>query len=80
MRVRKLKKTKTNKGKQSNKKLEDTKAGIRSQKFKTERQYNDKKKNVQRTDNNLQNTTQITKDQATRTLLKSVENTGAPEG
>jgi hypothetical protein len=50
--VRKFKKTKTNKEKQSNEKLEDTKAGIRSQKSKTERQYNDKKKNVQRTDNN----------------------------
>jgi hypothetical protein len=39
--VRKFKKTKTNKEKQSNEKLEDTKAGIRSQKSKTERQYND---------------------------------------
>jgi len=39
-----------------------------------------KRKKCKITKNNLQNTTRKTKDQATRALLKSVVNTGTPEG
>ena len=42
--------------------LEDTKRKIRSRKLKTNRQYNDTKKKVNGENNDLQNTTQNTKD------------------
>ena len=54
------------------KKFDDTKGVIRSCKSK-ERQYSDQRKKNKRTNNNLnvQNTTQKTKDRATRIPLKS---------
>jgi len=48
-------------------KYEDTKGVIRSHKSKKDGQYNGQK----RTNNDLQNITQETKDQATRTPLKT---------
>jgi len=48
---------------------------IRSRKLKKDRQYNDQKKK----DNDLQNTTQKTKDRATRTPLKTGVIAGVPE-
>ena len=50
-------------------KFEDTKGVIRSHKSK-DRQYNGRKKNDKRTNNDLQNITQKTKDQVTQTPLK----------
>ena len=56
-------------------KLDDTKVVIRSRKSKKNRQYNDHKKVDKKTNNDLQNTTQKTKNLGTRTPLKSgVEN------
>jgi hypothetical protein len=51
-------------------KFEDTKGVIRSHKSK-DRQHNGQKKKNQRTNNDLQNITQKTKDQATWTSLKT---------
>ena len=65
----------TSESEKAKKKTSIRKAGIRSRKSKTERQYNGKKKN-----DNLQNTAQKTKVRAVRTLLNSVVYTGAPEG
>ena len=56
--------------------FEDTKWVIRSRILKKNRQENDQKKKVQT--NDLENTTNNTKDGATRNLLKL--NAGAPEG
>jgi len=53
------------------KKIEDSKVDIRSHKSKMDRQYNDQKKN-----NDLHNSTQKTKDLATRTHLKHEVNSG----
>ena len=52
--------------------LEDTKRVIRIRKSKKNRQRNGQKKKDKRTNNDLQNTTQKTKDRATRTPLKKV--------
>ena len=49
-------------------KFEDTKGVIRSRKSKNDRQYNGQKK---KGNNNLQSTTQKTKNQATQTPLKT---------
>jgi hypothetical protein len=59
------------------KEVEDTRGTIIIRKSKNVRQHNGQK---QRTNNDLQNTTQITKDIATRTPLKPEVNSGAPEG
>ena len=50
-------------------KFEDSKGEIISCKSKKDTQHNDEKKNYKRTNNDLQNTTQKTKDRATRTPL-----------
>jgi len=50
--------------------LEDTKRVIRIHKSKKNRQHNGLKKKDKRRNNDLQNTTQKTKDRATRTPLK----------
>jgi len=42
--------------------IKDTKGVIRSRKWKMTRQYNDQKQKDKKTNNNLQNTTQKTKD------------------
>jgi hypothetical protein len=52
-------------------KFEDTTGVIRSRKSKMGRQYNGQKKKEKRTDNDLQNITQKTKDRATGTPLKT---------
>ena len=44
------------------------------------RHHNDQKKNDKRTNNDLQNTTQNTKDWATRTARKTEVNSYAPDG
>ena len=51
--------------------FEDTKGVISSRKSK-DKQHNDQQKKNQRTNNDLQNITQKTKYQATRTLLKQL--------
>ena len=51
-------------------KLEDIKEVIRNRKSKKDRKLNGQKNKDKRTSNDLQNTTQKTKDRATRTLLK----------
>ena len=51
----------------------DTKGVIRSHKSKKEKQYSCQKRNDNRTNNGLQNTTQKTKDRVTRTSLKTGE-------
>jgi len=51
-----------------------------SEKKKKGRQYDGQKKKNKRTNNNLQNITQKTKDRATQTSLKTGVNSGAPEG
>ena len=51
--------------------FEDTKGVIRIRKSKKERQHNDNKKQNNMTNNDLQNTTQKTKERATRTPLKT---------
>jgi len=56
--------------------FEDIKGVINIRKSKSYWQDNGHKKSDRRTNNNLQNTTQKTKDRATRTP----QNTGAPEG
>ena len=61
-------------------KLENIKGVIRSRKSKTNRQYNGQVKKHKRTNNDLQSITQKTKDRATRTPLKQVVKSGAPEG
>ena len=55
----------------NNEDLEDTKRVFRIRKSKKNRQHNGQKKKDKRTNNNLQNITQKTKDRATRTPLKS---------
>ena len=57
------------------KKFEDTKGVIRSRKLK-DRQNQGQKKKDNRTNNDLQNITQETKDRAKRTLLKAGVNSG----
>ena len=52
--------------------LEDTKRVIRIRKSKKNRQQNGLKKRDKRINNDLQNTTQKTKDRVTRTPLKKV--------
>ena len=59
--------------------FEDTKGVIRIRKLKQDRQQNGQKKIDKRTNNNLQNITQKTKDRVTRTLLKPGVNSGAPK-
>jgi len=61
-------------------KFKETKQVIRSRKSKKDRQYNDQKKKDNRTNNDLQNTVQKTKDRVTRTSLKRGFNSVAPEG
>jgi len=56
--------------------FEDTKGIIRIHKSK-DRQYNSQNKKDNWTNNDLQSTTQKTRDRATRTLLKSVLNSAA---
>ena len=51
-------------------KFDDAKELIRNRKSKKDRQHNDKKKQDKRTNNDLQNFTQKTKDRAKRTPLK----------
>jgi hypothetical protein len=58
----------------------DTKGIIRICKSRKNRQHNGQKKNDKMTNNDLQNTTHRTKDWVTRTPLKQVVNSGAPEG
>jgi hypothetical protein len=53
--------------------LENPKGLISSSKSKEDRQYNDQKKKVKRTNNDLQNITQKAKDLATRTPLKVIK-------
>ena len=65
--------------KQEYKSTEDTKGVIKICKSK-DRQQNGKKKRDKRTNNDLRNTTQKTKDRATRTPLKTGLNSGVPEG
>jgi hypothetical protein len=60
-------------------KFEDTKGIIRICKSK-DRQHNGQKKKDERTNNDLQNITQKTKDRVTQTPLKHGVNSGAPEG
>jgi len=55
--------------------FEDTKGKIRSCKSKKDRQYNDQNKRNKRTNNDVRNTTQKTKDRETRTSLKPWANT-----
>ena len=60
--------------------FDDTKGVIRIRKSKKDRQHNGQEKKDKRTNNDLQNITQKTKDQATRTPLKigeGVERKGA---
>jgi hypothetical protein len=64
----------------SNEEFEGTKEVIRIRNLKKVRQFNGQKKNDKRTNHNLQSTTQKTKDQATRTQLKTGVNPGSPEG
>jgi hypothetical protein len=52
-------------------KIKDSKGVIRSLKTKTNRQCNDQKKNNEGTNNDLENTSQQTKDRATLTTLKT---------
>jgi hypothetical protein len=52
-------------------KVDDTKGVIRIRRSKKDRQYKGQKKNDKRTNNNLQNTTQKTKDWSTRTPQKT---------
>ena len=59
--------------------FEDTKGVMRIRKLKQDRQQNGQKKIDKRTNNNLQNIAQKTKDRVTRTLLKPGVNSGAPE-
>jgi hypothetical protein len=65
---------KTKKGQEE---FEDTKEVIRFRKSKKNRQHNDQKKTEKRTNNDLQNITQKTKDRVTRTPLKPGVNSGA---
>ena len=51
--------------------IKDTKRVSRSRKSQKYRQYNDQKTKVKRTNNDVQNTTQKTRDCARRALLKS---------
>jgi tRNA A-37 threonylcarbamoyl transferase component Bud32 len=55
------------KRKKGQEEFEDTKLVIRFRKSKKNRQHNDQTKNEKRTNNDLQNITQKTKDLATRT-------------
>jgi hypothetical protein len=64
----------------SKEEFEGTKEVIRIRNLKKVRQFNGQKKNDKRTNHNLQRTTQKTKDQATRTQLKTGVNSGSPEG
>jgi hypothetical protein len=59
---------------------EDTKGVIRIGKSKKDRQHNGQKKKDKMTNEDLQNTTQKTKNRATRTPKKPGVNSGAPEG
>jgi hypothetical protein len=59
---------------------EDTKGLIRICKSEKDRQHNGHAKKNKRTNKDLQNTTQITKDQARRTSLKPRMNSGFPKG
>ena len=56
--------------------IEDTKEVIRIVYRKKTRQHNGKKKKHKRTNNDLQNTTQKTKDRVTRTPLKTGDELG----
>jgi hypothetical protein len=56
--------------------IEDTKEVIRIVYRKKTRQHNGKKKKHKRTNNDLQNTTQKTKDRVTRTPLKTEDELG----
>ena len=59
--------------------FEDAKGVIRIRRWK-DRQHNGQKENDKSTNNDLQNTTQKTKDRATRTPLKTRVKSSAPEG
>ena len=60
-------------------KYEDTKGVIRSRKLKDDMQYNGQKKKKKKTNTDLQNTTHVAKDRATRTPHKLEVNLAAPE-
>ena len=60
-------------------KVEDTKGVTRRSRKSKGRQYNGQKKTEKRTNTNLQNITNKTKDRATRTPLKTGVNSGGPE-
>jgi hypothetical protein len=61
--------------------FEDTKGVIRIHKSKKNRQHNGQKRKYKRTNNDIQNTTQKTKDRVTRIPLKiRGELRGTPEG
>ena len=51
----------------------DSKAVIESRNTKTNRQHNDQMEKHKRVNNDLQNTTQKTKDRETRTQIKTVD-------
>ena len=60
--------------------FEDTNEVIRIRKSKKNRQYNGQKKRDKKTNNDLQNTTQKTKDRATLIHYKPEVNSDVPEG
>jgi hypothetical protein len=60
--------------------FEDTKVVIRIRKSRRNRKHNGEMEKDKRTNNDLQNTTQKTKDRATGTPLRSGVKLGAPEG
>ena len=60
--------------------LEDNKGVIIIRKSNENRQHNNQQKRDKVTNNDLKNTTQKTKDRVSRTPLKHVLKSGAPEG
>ena len=60
--------------------LQDTKGVIRIRKSKKNRHHNGQKMKDKRTNNDLQNTSQITKDRVTQTPLKTGVELSSPEG
>ena len=59
---------------------QDIKGVIRIRESKKDRQHNAQKKGDKRTNNDIRDITQKTKDRVTQTPLKTVVNSGAPEG
>ena len=64
----------------SKEEFEGTKEVIRIRNLKKVRQFNGQKNNYKTTNNDLESTTQKTKDHATRAQLKTGVNSGSPEG